>query len=151
VETPYDALQCFLYSFIDCIYLERFKINRPSPLYLFLSLSPGWRMSVKLEADTNRHVISIVNGAGTKTVELEGPDQMVKLFRHLDGFKSLANAYQDAFEDNLEPAESNSLVAIIPAFQHLVRQGALQMRVGDLVFKEFVDELHWWQVPQIKS
>jgi hypothetical protein len=108
-------------------------------------------MSVKFEVDTNRQVISIVSGTGTKTVELEGTDQMVKLLRNLDGFKSLLNAYQDALEDNVEPAESNGLVAIIPAVQHLVRQGALQMRVGDLVFKEFVDEFHWWQAPQIKS
>ena len=47
VETPRDALQCYLSTEMDALYLGRLKVGRPDPARLFPSVARGWRLVVE--------------------------------------------------------------------------------------------------------
>ena len=65
VESPYDALRCFLFTEMDRLYLGRFRLTSPSHDALFFALAPGWRYI--MESHGGR------GGAGPHAVALCGP------------------------------------------------------------------------------
>lgn len=147
VETPWDAIQCFLYTDLDCLYLERFKLNRPALSLLFPSLSEGWQVSVKHCPGAAGRTVSFVDRAGSRTIELELMPELADLLLYLDGARSLAHACRQTLQTDAETVERNSAVEAVSIVQRLVRSGAMTLRVGNLSFGEKSDDTHWWQSP----
>jgi len=128
VESPRDALQCFLYTDMDNLYLERFKIKRPDPSHLFPSLLPEWQMVAEQERETGQQVLTFCSSSSSQIIEIDATAELIPFFEMLDGNCSIATAYQYVKHNE------NVVTDLVKIVQSLVRQGAMQLRVGTLTF-----------------
>ena len=135
VETPRDALQCFLYTDMHALYIECFKILRPGLDRIFPHPSPGWRFVVEHELSWTGSQIRARYETGEKEKKRIIPVQPVPGFAplcaRLDGRCSLADAIRATMEDDgLSPEAVASCVAVVLG---LFRRGAMRLRVGSIV------------------
>lgn len=135
VESPLDALQCFLYTDMDSLYLERFKIERPDPSHLFPSLLPEWRMAAEQEMETSQQTITFTSNSSSKIIKINATAELIPFLAMLDGKCSIATAYQHFSSSVCEPKHhENGVADLVNIVQSLVRQGVMQLRVGNLTF-----------------
>jgi len=134
VESPLDALKCFLYTEMDALYLGRFKVTHPSLKQTVLGLSPGWLLIVEQAyaagKQRRRARLEHEGAAGKKrTVPLPNEEELVQLCAALDGKRSLAQALSAAGI----PRPSKEEAARYMTFaQTLLRSGAMRLRAGTL-------------------
>ena len=134
VETPHDALQCFLYTDMDALYLGRIKVRRPDPARLFPSAAPGWRFVVENRLSWGGQALLVRyepegEGRREKPVELRPLPELVQLCTLLDGRTSIAQGLQQVLGG---PPGADVLAAAVEVIQRLLRAGAMQLRVGSL-------------------
>jgi hypothetical protein len=136
VETPRDALQCFIYTDMDALYLGRFKVGRPQPSKLVPRAPVGWKLVVENELSWTGAQLKVRYETGEKdrkrTVPVRPLPQLVSLCAALDGKRSLAEAMSVALEGERPAAEV--VLGIVLFVQSLLRAGALEVRVGSVVF-----------------
>ena len=141
VESPYDALQCFLYTDMDSLYIGRFKVERADPALLFPSKSAGWEFAVETSIDSGKQTLICRHVDSARQMSVEATPEFLSLCEALDGVRSLRSAYDKAYGDSATvPIQS-----VVVQIQSLVRQGVLQLRTGDLVFKHPEIKCHFWQ------
>ena len=141
VESPYDALQCFLYTDMDSLYVERFKIDRPDPARLFPSKSPGWEFIAGFNIDSGKQTLICRNTSISRQIEEDATPEFLSLCERLDGARSLQSAYEEAYGEKASlPIES-----VVCNIQSLVRRGVMQLRVGSLIFRKPDTKYHFWQ------
>jgi carbamoyltransferase len=132
VETPKDALQCFLATEMDALYLGRFKVTRPEPARWSPSAAPGWKLVIENELSWGGQTVSAryESSDGQKKVPLAQHPVLVALCAALDGKRSFAEALQGALEGQRPDAET--LTVATRFVQNLVRAGALRIKVGSV-------------------
>lgn len=134
VETPRDALQCFLYTDMDALYVGRFKVSRPEPSRLFPRAAQGWKFVVENELSWSGSQLKLRFETGEKekkkTVPVRPLPQLVSLFAALDGKRSLAEAMMLAYQGERPTPEL--VLGTVGLVQSLLRSGALGLRVGSL-------------------
>ena len=134
VESPHDALQCFLFTDMDALYLGRWKVLRPDPARLFPSAAPGWRFVAENRLAWGGQSLLVryereAEGHG-KTVELRPVPELIQLCSVLDGRTSLLQGLRGVLGG--EPAP-DVVAASLEVIQRLLRAGAMQLRVGAVV------------------
>jgi carbamoyltransferase len=133
VETPKDALQSFLATELDALYLGRFRLLRP-PLS---ALRPRIPRRERLAVDyglgaVGEPVMSVesLRQRGNRPIPVQLDEDGVRLWLAMDGRRSLAEAIASACPGALaEPSRAKKLEKLAQA---LMRGGAVRMRVGDL-------------------
>ena len=141
VESPYDALQCFLYTDMDSLYLGRFRVGRPDPARLFLSTSPGWKLIAGSQIDSGKRLLICKHMDSSRQIMVDAAQEFLDLCEALDGARSLRSAYDQACSENASLPIEDAICAI----QSLVREGVMQMRVGKLTFGIPNNKYHFWQ------
>ncbi|MCO5169310.1 MAG: carbamoyltransferase [Planctomycetes bacterium] len=128
VESPRDALQCFLYTDMDALYLGRLKVRRPDARRLVPSAAPGWRFVVENELSWGGQRTRVRYQRGDdEQVEVRPVPELVTLCSLLDGKRSLHEALATALGQEPPP---DVLAACVTLLQMLLRQGALRLRLG---------------------
>jgi carbamoyltransferase len=134
VETPRDALQCFLYTEMDALYLGRFKVGRPDAARLVPVVAPGWRFVVENEIGWGGTALRVRYESGSgdkkKTVPVRPLPALVGLGTALDGKRTLKDALT-AVNGGVSP-DADALAASVVFVQGLLRAGALKLRLGSL-------------------
>ena len=144
VESPLDALQCFLYTELDCLYMECFKLEQPPTSLLIPALAAGAELSLKRRS--NGSATLVVAGARPRQmVELEVPHTILRLIEQLDGTRSLAEAHGKVMRQAAERGEEIDLNVAVSITKRLLRAGALSLKVGDLTFGGAWEPVQWWQ------
>ncbi|MGH9933377.1 MAG: carbamoyltransferase C-terminal domain-containing protein, partial [Pyrinomonadaceae bacterium] len=141
VESPYDALQCFLYTDMDSLYLGRFRIGRAEPALLFPSKSAGWEFTVEYNIDSGKRTLICKHNDTSKQIMVDATPEFLSLCEALDGERSLQSAYDKAYGHSA----SLTIQSVVCQIQSLVRQGVMQLRVGNLTFKHPEIKCHFWQ------
>jgi carbamoyltransferase len=148
VESPLDALHCFLSTDMDCLYLERAKVARPDPSLLFPLLSPGWQIAVEHDIDANRVTVMCAHPRKPGTLRLNTQAEFARMLNRMDGTRSLTDVFQSGFRERDEWANQPlGINDVMLQIQDLIRRGVLQLRVGGLVLGEPQEDAHWWQAP----
>jgi carbamoyltransferase len=132
VESPRDALQCFLYTDMDALYLGRFKVARPTARQLVPCAAPGWRFVVENQLTWGGQTTLVRYQKGDdekEKVEVRPVPELVTLCSLLDGKRSVHEALGLALGQ--EPP-ADVLAACVTLVQLLLRAGALQLRFGEL-------------------
>ena len=136
VETPYDALQCFLYTEMDALYLGRMKVRRPDAALLTPKLAYGWRFIVERKhGETGSELqLRFTSPDGKKSVPVPdfapigSREALASFCASLDGRRSFADALSNAL-GGAQPQEQLSLG--LRFLQGLLRAGALRLRIGE--------------------
>lgn len=132
VETPRDALQCFVATEMDALYLGRFRVSRPEPNRWQPSAAPGWKLVIENELSWGGQTVRAryESRDGKKKVPLRDHPVFLTLCARLDGKKSFLEALTLALEGQKPDAE---VLAVATRFvQGLVRAGALRIKVGSV-------------------
>lgn len=130
VESPKDALQCFVYTDMDALYLGRFKVTRPTARQLAPCAAPGWRFVVENELSWGGQATRVRYQRGDdEKVEVRPVPELVTLCSLFDGKRSLHDALAMALGQEPPP---DVLAACVTLVQMLLRQGALRLRMGAL-------------------
>jgi carbamoyltransferase len=134
VETPRDALQCFLYTEMDALYLGRWKVERGPAGSVVPAAAPGWRLVVENELSWQGQQLRARyekgQGEEKESVVVNPVPELIATCTLLDGQRSLAAAAAQALGG---PPPADVLAALDVVVQGLARQGALRLRVGSLV------------------
>jgi carbamoyltransferase len=132
VETPADALQCFLYTEMERLFLGRFDLRQPPAAALRPVLAPGW---------TIRIIHERWSGARARRAELYHPGDRARLelppdpplwtaLLGIDGERSIADLAADIGSDDVP----NSIELITQWVRRACRRGALKLRTGRRLF-----------------
>src|SRR5262249_26025622 len=124
VESPQDALQCFLYTDMDVLYLGRFRVEQAPAGYLLPSRVQGWELTECRDIKTNTLQLVCRSQEFSKQFAMDVEPQLIELINWLDGKRSLQSAYEKAYGANADG--KHSLKAVVCAIQHLVREGAME-------------------------
>jgi carbamoyltransferase len=132
VETPRDALRCFLYTEMDHLYLGRFKVSRPDPRHLVPSAAARWKLILENEIGWGGQAIRAryESTDGKKTVPIRDHPVFVALCLALDGKRSFMEALTGALQG--QKPDGPTLAAGQIFLQELLRSGALRLRVGSI-------------------
>jgi carbamoyltransferase len=131
VESPYDALQCLLYTDLDCLYLGPFKLRRPDPSHWFPIRSFGWEFFAGHYLSNGRRELICKQRGGAKQVVIETTNRFTDLCEALNGTNSMQSAFNHAYGPD---ADGNLIEETIRLVQKLCRHGALRIRAGRLFF-----------------
>lgn len=139
VESPRDALGCFLATDLDHLYLGPFKLTRPALDRVVPRWHGEWRTSIVhgRNGDDPRFEARHANG---RRVSEPIPGALAELLGRLDGSRTLAAAHRASGVDG-EVTEQEAWRRI----QSLARSGVLELAVGELVFGQPEEGRHWWQ------
>jgi carbamoyltransferase len=132
VETPRDALRCFLYTEMDALYLGRFKVSRPDATRLFFSASPGWKLVIENEVGWGTQAVRAryQSADGKKSVPIRQHPLFATACASLDGKRSFADAL--ALVCQGQRPDATVTAAGLQFVQQLLRAGALRLRVGSV-------------------
>lgn len=140
VESPRDALQCFLYTELDALYLGRVKVPRLSLARRRPRVRAGWRLVIEQRFSWGGPELvgryepvesGDPNQSSAKPVDLGSSPETIMLCRLLNGVRTLAEALSEA--DGARPSEERLAVAE-GLIRQLLREGALELVVGERVF-----------------
>ncbi len=141
VETPFDALTCFLFTAMDRLYLGRYRIS-PAGAESFVPFwNKGWKAQIARPSAKARPeaVVQTVSGAKRHSIAID--EAMAGIVLGIDGVRTLAKICESQ-GDTLPRLQA------LRVTQELMRTGALGMRIGALTLADDRDELHWWQLPR---
>lgn len=130
VETPQDALRCFLYTELDVLYLGRHKVTRPKADRLVPEAAPGWELIVEEHYGWGGSGREVRYARDEERVDVPPLGELVALCRALDGKRTLQAAATEALGG---PPDAATLEALLALVRTLCRKGALRLRVGSLV------------------
>lgn len=124
VESPEDALRCFLYTDLDCLYLGRYRISQVNPDQLFLSLAPGWRLVVEESSkDADWREARFVH-PNEKAIKVKPFADGVGFCKAINGERSLREICQMIGQEEFLPLLHGYA-------KGLLRAGVLALRVGN--------------------
>jgi carbamoyltransferase len=135
VETPKDALQCFLYTEMDALYLGRQKVHRPDGAQIVPRIAPRWRFVAENEIASSGvkaqsfRFETAANG-GPRVVPVRPSPELAALSAALERGCTLGEALC-ATLDSHRP-EPTLLASTVSLVQGLLRSGALRVGVGSL-------------------
>ena len=132
VETPKDALRCFLSTDMDALYLGHFKVARPDPARISPFTTRGWKLVIENEMGWGVQAVRAryESPDKKKTVPIAQHPVLVGLCASLDGKRSLVEALTVALQGQ-RPDAANVAIAL-QFVQGLLRQGAMKLRVGSV-------------------
>ncbi|MGE0712776.1 MAG: carbamoyltransferase [Planctomycetota bacterium] len=134
VETPFDALRCFLFTSLDALYLGRLAVARPDPDLLVPRAAPGWRLVIEHSVAGKQTWMNARyergEGEDAERVSLRPIPELVELCSLFDGERTLGAAIRQVAREPDPPAE---IVRGLTTFvQQMLRAGALSLQVGEL-------------------
>jgi carbamoyltransferase len=134
VETPLDALQCFLGTGLDVLYLGRYRVEQPRPFELFPEILPGCELSAESgesrESRQRQMGLPRREGEDARALIVEpiaGVDLDV-LCRMLDGKRSLAAALEPSLTD--ARGGDRTLMEATSFVKNLMRHGYVRLHFG---------------------
>lgn len=132
VESPKDALRCFLYTEMDALYLGSFKVLRPDATRLVPYCARGYRLIIENEFGWGNQDVRARYETldGMKTVPIRQHPLLATLCASLDGKRSLAEALSASLQGQKPDAALTT--AVLRFMQELLRSGALRLRVGSV-------------------
>jgi carbamoyltransferase len=151
VESPFDALQCFLFTDMDSLYLGRFKVTRPDPARLFPFKSRQWDLIAEYDISNGRRRLNCRSNELLRQFRVDGGPEFASLCELLDGNRSLYEAYLQAYGSRNGDDPAAAIDYVIGAIQSLVRRGIMQLRAGSINFGVPGTDLHWWQKKPAQS
>lgn len=145
VESPYDALQCCIYTDMDCLYLGPFKVGPPRLRDLVPRWHSEWQTSLLRSPNSKEEglILQARHEGRRKEVTLAVPDALAGLLSDIDGSANLEEVWRRAGAADGEPPEKE----ILNCVRELTRLGLLLLCVGSLTFGDPGQRMHWWQKP----
>jgi carbamoyltransferase len=133
VETPRDALQCFLYTEMDVLYLGRFEVVMPPAGKLCPALAKGWTVRVDQTHAGARTTTRarFWNEAERKEVALPDDPRVWKMCSTLDGRRTLREAVAWSGQEGAEGSEDRRRAEEL--VRRALRAGALALKLGKLL------------------
>lgn len=132
VESPWDALVCFLLTDMDGLFLDRFHVPPPAPERLVPSIREGWRVAVQRPLRGDDAVTLVATSPSGATSSLRTTPALAELLAALDGRRSVAQLVAETFTaPEPEPA---LLAKVVAELQRLARRSVLTLRTGALTF-----------------
>jgi hypothetical protein len=134
VESPRDALQCFLFTELDVVYMERFRIAQPPPRALTLEKDRRWeyKVSGSGERASRRFTFTPMPASVLKAREITVPQvravDMDRLCLGFDGTRTLAEGLEEAGPDAL--SDPTRVAEILRLVKQGLRAGGLHLRFG---------------------
>ncbi|HMJ10914.1 MAG TPA: carbamoyltransferase C-terminal domain-containing protein, partial [Polyangiaceae bacterium] len=126
VESPWDALHCFLFTDMDGLYLDRFYVPAPDPAKLVFSINEGWSLALQHGLDTTDPATLVTRSPRGKTHSHPVSLRTAALLAELDDVRSLSDLSASA-----GTAERERLLTDLQA---LGRSACLRLRTGRLYF-----------------
>jgi carbamoyltransferase len=144
-ESPLDALQCFLFTELDCLYMECFKLEQPPPSLLIPSLAAGAEVSLRRRGTSSDPRLVLQGKKPGQNVQLDVPPAALGLIERLDGTRSVAEAYQKFLAEAAVPSPEIDLEMTLRLVKQLLRAGAMRLRAGAVKFGGGWEDVPWWQ------
>jgi len=133
VETPRDALKCFLFTEIDCCYLENLKIEQPDEAEMYLSWTQGCNFSIEKDKVTKEKKIYIHTSQGTFSIS-ESSEQILLFFKSLTNKGlHLKAAFESVYADKMEE-DKELWIWYLRMIKELLRIRVLTLRLGKVLF-----------------
>ena len=130
VESPRDALHCFLFTEMDALYIGRYRVAPLRPSELCVELAPRWdchrSTSEKTVEIRFTPTVSHARGRVIAVPAIAGVD-MAYVFERLDGTRSLAQVLEGACTATLPPERLDEVMRFL---KRLLREGAIELRLG---------------------
>ncbi len=134
VESPKEALQCFLYTAMDVLYLGPYRVEQPTAAELFPALSPRWEFNASRSLSGGKPLLQLRFAPMNRKVKprtlsipmIEGVD-MEALCSKIDGKHSIALALGAT-----GPEDAARTRAGLNFVKKLLRDGALRLRFEPL-------------------
>jgi hypothetical protein len=82
---------------------------------------------------------------------MEAGQALITLIELLDGKTSLQSAYEKAYRNDAALNCKQTMKASVCAIQHLVREGVMQLKTGQMTFAAPALGRHWWQQSASKN
>jgi carbamoyltransferase len=143
VESPLDALQCFLFTELRYLYLENFKLAQPSPESIRVDFAPGVEFSFQPLTQAQTRMLVVSGERPGQRIEIEAPEFAISLLESFRNVRSVSHAYLKATQTS---GHQNSVDEAVNLIKALLRAGALRLHVGDISFDGFWRDVPWWQV-----
>ncbi|MEM7310562.1 MAG: carbamoyltransferase C-terminal domain-containing protein [Planctomycetota bacterium] len=132
VETPFDALECFVMSELDVLYLGGVRLLPP----LLDLVVPDWNVSWSLVRRQGEPPHVEWDCPSGRKRSLEIAESLSSALEAVNGEESVAS---------LAGGGRREQVAVGRMMRHLCRAGAVKLRVGALEFGRPSWTRHWWQ------
>ncbi len=131
VETPRDALRCFLATEMDALYLGPFKLSRPEPSRVFPYAAQGWKFVIENEIGWGSQAVRAryESSDGKKKVQVTNA-VFATACAAFDGKRSFLEALTMALQGQRPDAAAMSVG--LQLLQGLMRQDVLRVRVGSI-------------------
>jgi Carbamoyltransferase C-terminus/Carbamoyltransferase N-terminus len=158
VESPEDALTCFLFTDMDYLYIDDFKVKAIPSASLIPAIAAGVGLEVTSRAAvTGQSTLRFTNTAD-RDVSLDVPYPVPSVFSLFDGKRSITDACQSvigecsgADETPISVASSilaaNLADAVGAIVKRLLRTGVMTITLGDFRFPK-VSERVWPTYPR---
>jgi carbamoyltransferase len=140
VETPFDALSCFLSTDMDSLYLGLVKVVQPPLNLIYPRLSDGWTVDERQGAAGCDLVFSSPNAERRVKLPKNAPCAWLKTI--------VRTGYNDSVADLVNRSGEPDHATARGLLQILVREGAVTIRIGRVIFGDRNPGLHWWQSPK---
>ena len=82
---------------------------------------------------------------------MEADPRLIALIELLDGKTSLQTAYERVYRNDAVLNCKQTMKASVCAIQHLVREGVMQLKTGQMTFAAPAVARHWWQRSDAKN
>jgi carbamoyltransferase len=140
VESPYDALQCFLLTDMDALYMGRFRIDQSAVRCIVAAKTAGWEFSEKRDLDTGALTLTCQSYEHGKMLTCNFNARTLALVANLDGRLSIEAAYRQVSGG----CDDAGLREVTLAVQWLAREGALDLKLGTVSFPAPISGHRWW-------
>lgn len=141
VESPLDALACFLFTEMDALYLGRSRVDRPTLDKLRAEWNPGWTPVVEQRVKDKSAMLQ-VNGPRGKRACVPVSPQAASLMLRVGPEATVAELLSATCG---EGAAASDAEGVLKLCQQLARSGALRWKVGQLTVGSRDEGIHWWQ------
>ncbi|MBV1857459.1 MAG: hypothetical protein KUG77_03540 [Nannocystaceae bacterium] len=142
VESPWDALRCFLSTDMDALYLGRFQIPAATAAALAFSVTPGWTLSIASDLNASETRLLATSPAGSASSFALSP-ALADIVTRLDDSRDLDSV--------LGEQTPEVLARVTTELQTLLRAAVLRLRVGQLRFPihRGLSDLPWERIESL--
>lgn len=126
VESPWDALHCFVSTDMDRLFLGRFQVEPPAPAELVFGRAVGWHLTAERALGQHDSVRMWARSRGGASWHRDVSPAFASIVASLDGQRSVEAIVRDA-----EPAAVAHCVAEL---RWMLRQRVLTLHLGKLEF-----------------
>ncbi|WP_394820806.1 carbamoyltransferase [Pendulispora albinea] len=124
VESPWDALNCFVSSDMDGLFLGRFQVEPPAPSDLVFRRAVGWHLTAERPLEGGADVRVWARSRGGSSWHRDVRPALAEILANVDGQRSVA-----ALLGSVPPEVTAHVVAELRLF---LRQRALSLHLGAL-------------------